>query len=247
MATLSIIILAGNESRNIEGAIASARGADEILVIDDESADDTALLAVRSGARVISRKLDSFAAQRNFALGEAQGDWAFFLDADERFSEELMAEIRRHIAEHPGRAASVMRKNFAFGRRHRFGPLKPDRATRLFPAGKVRWEGRVHERAVFEGGARPLRGHLEHRTYSDWDQYLRKQFRYADIWAREKHEAGKKSGDFTAVLRAGLGFFKMFFLNLGILGGPACWALCGYHALYTMTKYLKLAELNKVR
>ncbi len=103
----------------------------------------------------------------------------------------------------------------------------------------------MHERPVFEAPAARLGGYLEHLTYSDWDQYLKKQFRYAALWAGEKHAAGRKSGPWRAVSRGFLGFFKMFFLNLGILGGPETWALCAYHSLYTMTKYLKLAELNK--
>jgi glycosyltransferase involved in cell wall biosynthesis len=245
MPSISVIILAGNESRNIRDCVLSARGADEVLVVDDESVDDTAALALEAGARVVSRRLDNFAAQRNFAMSQAAGDWVFFLDADERCSAGLMDAVRRHTAAYPGRAASVTRRNFAFGHRHRFGPLKPDRVTRLLPAGKIRWEGKVHERPLFEGQALPLAGYLEHHTYSDWDQYLQKQFRYADIWAREKHAAGQTSSPLQAVSRGFLGFLKMFVLNLGFLGGPEGWALCAYHSLYTMTKYLKLADLNR--
>ncbi|UQZ88519.1 beta-1,4-glucosyltransferase [Deltaproteobacteria bacterium Smac51] len=245
MSTLSVIILTGNESRNITDCVASVRGADEVVVVDDESSDDTVELATRAGAKVIRHKLDNFADQRNFALTQTTGEWVFFLDADERFSPGLMDSIRAHMDNRQGMAGSVVRRNFAFGQRHRFGPLKPDRVTRLFPAGTVYWDGLVHERPVFEINSAHLHGHLEHLTYSTWDQYINKQLRYADLWAREKHAVGKITSPLSAVVRGSLGFFKMFILNMGLLGGPVAWALCSYHSLYTMTKYLKLAELNK--
>lgn len=245
MPKLYVIILTKNESRNIRACIDSARGAEEVLVIDDESADNTATLAQEAGAVVIRHRLENFAAQRDFALTQASCGWVFFLDADERFSPGLMDSIRTHIAANPGRAGSVTRHNFAFGHRHRFGPLKPDKVTRLFPKEKIHWQGQVHERPMFEGAPAPLNGYLEHHTYSDWNQYLAKQFRYADIWAKEKHAAGKRGTACKAVGRAFLALLKMFFLNMGLLGGPECWALCAYHSLYTMTKYLKLAELNR--
>jgi glycosyltransferase involved in cell wall biosynthesis len=244
MPSLSIIILSKNEALGIGACIRSAWGADEVLVVDDESTDDTAALAREAGAVVVGHKLENFAAQRNFALTRATGDWVFFLDADERFSPGLLAEIRRHIEARPGQAASVTRRNFAFGRRHRFGPLKSDKVVRLFPKNAVSWEGQVHERPVFAGEAAHLGGYLEHHTYSSWEQYLKKQFRYAEIWAAEKRADGKRSSVLKAVGRGFLGFVKMFFLNLGILGGPECWALCGYYGLYTMTKYLRLAEMK---
>lgn len=243
--TLSLIILTRNESRNISECLESVEGADEILVVDDFSDDDTVSLAENSGARVLRRKLDSFAGQRNFALAESRGDWVFFLDADERFSSDLMEMVRVHMASGDEGPGSIKRRNFAFGLNHHFGPLKPDRVVRLFKRGSVRWEGAVHERPVYSGTDKHLNGYLKHLTYRDWDHYLTKQFRYATLWAAEASARGRKAGPFKAVVRGALGFFKMMVLNLGILGGPVCWALCWYHGAYTLTKYLKLSELNR--
>lgn len=241
---LTVIVLTKNESRHIADCLAGPGRAEglELLVIDDGSDDDTVALARAAGARVVEHRLSSFAEQRNFALSEAGEGWVFFLDADERFSPGLLAAITRHMAECPGAAGSVLRRNFAFGRRQRFGPLKPDRVTRLFPPGSVRWEGRVHERPVFDIPVRPLGGHLWHLTYHSWGQYLAKQRRYADLWAEEARAAGKTAGPFKAFMRAGAGFLKMFVLNLGFLGGPVAWSLCWYHGAYTLTKYLRLSD-----
>ena len=245
MPKLSILILTRNESANLPGCLDSVRGADEIVVVDDRSEDDTIALARAAGAKVVERKMDSFAGQRNFAQTQAGGDWIFHLDADERFSPGLSAAIRRHMELWPGAAGRVVRHSFAFGRRHRFGVLKPDRVTRLFPRGRVTWLGLVHERPVFDGPVRPLAGHLDHFTYNDWDQHKVKLRRYAELWAESARAQGRRSGPLTPWPRAGAGFLKMFFLNLGVLGGPAAWALCWRHAVYTLTKYRNLTSLSR--
>lgn len=244
MASLTVIILTKNESRHIVQCLQSAQGADEFLVIDDFSDDDTMFLAKKSGARTLSNKLADFSAQRNFALTQASGDWVFYLDADERFPRELMAAVRKHMAQSPGCPGSVIRRNYAFGQRHRFGPLKPDRVTRLFPKTEVHWAGEIHERPLFQGEAKAI-GFLNHLTYHSWSQYLEKQYRYAGAWAKEAAAQGGKATPLMAVLRAAAGYFKMLILNLGILGGPVSWALCWYHGAYTLTKYLKLSEITK--
>ena len=241
---LTVVVLTRNEGRNIGDCLDGLEAADEVLVVDDHSEDDTVRLAGAAGAKVVQRRLDTFAGQRNFALNQSHGDWIFFLDADERFSPDLMAAIQAHMKSGHDRPGSVVRRNFAFGCRHRFGPLKPDRVTRLFRRESVQWKGAVHERPVFEGEAVPLAGHLVHLTYRDWDQYLTKQMRYANLWAEEAKAHGRKVTALTAVWRAVAGYLKMMLLNLGILGGPVCWALCWYHGAYTLTKYLKLAEKN---
>lgn len=246
---LTVIVLTRNEIRHIADCLAGlgegaeAAGLDlDLLVVDDGSDDGTVELAKAAGARVVGRRLNTFAEQRNFALSQAAEGWVFFLDADERFSPELLAAVSRHMAARPVAAGSVMRRNFAFGRRHRFGPLKPDRVIRLFPPNSVRWEGRVHERPIFDLPVRPLGGHLLHLTYHSWGQYLTKQRRYADLWAEEARAAGKTATPLKAFLRAGAGFLKMMILNLGLLGGPVAWSLCWYHGAYTLTKYLKLSD-----
>lgn len=244
MEKLTVIVLAKNERRHIEQCLESARGADELLVVDDFSDDGGDLLAEKAGATVVRNRLVDFSRQRNLALSIAAGDWVFFLDADEHFTPGLMAAVKKHMAASGGRAGALVRRNFAFGRRHRFGPLKPDRVVRLFRKDSVRWEGEIHEKPVFEGEAAFL-GFLDHLTYHSWGQYLEKQYRYASAWAAEASARGRKATVFSACLRGTAGFLKMLVLNLGFLGGPLTWALCWYHGAYTLTKYLKLAEAGE--
>ena len=244
MPKLSVLILAKNESARLPDCLASVRGADEIVVVDDFSEDDTVALAQAAGATVVHRKMESFAEQRNFVQTQAGGDWVFHLDADERFSPGLMEAIRRHMELWPGVAGRVVRHNFAFGRRHRFGVLKPDWVTRLFPRESVTWTGAIHESPVFDGQVRPLAGHLDHFTFNDWAQHESKIYRYAEHWAESAWTQGRRAGPAASWLHAGFGFLKIFVLSLGLLGGPVAWTLCWGHVRYTFAKYRHLAELS---
>lgn len=241
--TVTVIVMAKNEERNIEACLDSASGVDEILVLDDHSQDGTASLAEARGARVIRRQLANFADQMNFGASEARGDWIFILDADERFTPGLLEAIRKHLAQGPAAVGTVLRRNFAFGRRHRFGPLKADRVPRLFPRGAVRWQGLVHAQPVFSLPEKPL-GALRHYTYRDWDHYFRKLDQYAGLWADDAHKKGKNPSSWTIWTHLLWNQFKMFIINLGLLGGPVCWALCFLNGEYTLKKYLRLQDLN---
>jgi glycosyltransferase involved in cell wall biosynthesis len=211
------------------------------VVIDDYSQDGTAELAEAAGAVVYARALDNFAAQRNFALTKVTAEWVFFLDADERFTPELADNVRGFV-ERGLRAGSVKRQNNAFGRRHRFGQLAPDRVTRLFPASYVRWEGLVHERPVSDLPVEPIGGYLLHYTYDGWPGYLDKFMKYVRLWADEEYNKGRKSSVLQGLAHGAAGFLKPFILKLGFLEGPLGWALCWYNGCYALTKHLLLHQ-----
>jgi len=242
--SLALVVIAKNEAANIGDCLDSAAGVDEIVVVDDESTDSTVELAKARGARIFSRKLDDFASQFNYAASQVESDWFFMLDADERFTPGLMDKIRAHMAQGPVAVGTAKRRNFAFGRRHRFGPLKPDKVPRLFPRGTVRWSGLVHPRLNFDLPEKPL-GDLIHFTYKSWDHYFRKLDQYSTLWAQNAAQKGKAVGMAEIWARLSWNLFKMLFLNLGLLGGPMCWVLCYFNGDYTLKKYIKLMELNQ--
>jgi glycosyltransferase involved in cell wall biosynthesis len=185
--TIDVVVLTRDEAKNITDCLKSFQGLGRAVVIDDNSRDGTVEMALGAGAEVFTRSLDSFAAQRNFALTKVTADWVFFLDADERFTPELLERVRRFTERGPVAVGSVLRQNHAFGRRHRFGRLAPDRVTRLFPTERVRWEGMVHERPVSDLPVEPVGGHLRHYTYDNWPGYLDKLMKYARLWAEDEN------------------------------------------------------------
>ncbi|MDR2340659.1 MAG: glycosyltransferase family 2 protein [Deltaproteobacteria bacterium] len=240
---LTTVIPTLNEKENIGPCIGSAKALPgEILVMDDSS-DGTDTLARDLGARVVHRDFPDITSKRNMALDMALGDYVFFLDADERLSPKLASEIIAFLESGKRSACAMRRHNEAFGRKVRFGPLYPDWVTRLFPTKEVRWKGLIHERPVHSLPVVKLKGPMLHHTYPDFATYLRKQAFYAKLWAEEARDLGKTATPWKAVNRAYLSFLKMFFLKLGILGGPVGWALCWYYSSgYTLSKYLLLAD-----
>ncbi|MDR1658536.1 MAG: glycosyltransferase family 2 protein [Deltaproteobacteria bacterium] len=239
---LDVVVLTKNEEKNITDCLRSFRGLGRAVVIDDGSTDRTVALAQAQGAQVHYRSLDSFAEQRNFALTKTDADWIFFLDADERFTPALRSSVEKFVSRPQPAAGSIRRVNYAFGRRHRFGHLAPDRVTRLFPRGRVKWERAVHESPETDLPIEKLEGFLEHHTYGDWNRYLDKFVGYARLWAEEEFQNGRRTTALSAVLHAAAAFFKMAVQRLGFLEGSVGWALCWYHGGYTLSKYLLLLQ-----
>jgi glycosyltransferase involved in cell wall biosynthesis len=242
--SIDILILTQNEQDNIRDCLASINGLGQAIVIDDNSTDETVNLALEAGAIVKTRTMDDFASQRNFALSVSQADWVFFLDADERFTPELLESIKARL-NGPKIAGRALTKNFAFGRRFRFGHLAPGWVTRLFPRSEVKWTGLVHETAETSLPVVSLSGDLEHHTYRSWDHFLSKMHNYAYLWGKWAAENGKSSSVFHALLKGGFNFFKTLFIKLGILDGPYGWAVSAVAAHYTLSKYLVLNSLGQ--
>jgi glycosyltransferase involved in cell wall biosynthesis len=247
-ASIDVLILAKNEEADLPECLKSVQALGpnlgEIIVLDDFSEDRTESLALLAGAKVVKKKLAGFAERRDFVLSLSQAPWVFYIDCDERLTQKLAASIQKLVDSGRKAAGSFKRRTYAFGRRHRFGPLAADRVIRLFPREAVSWEGLVHERPVFTVPLARLKGSLEHRTYASWDEYLEKWRDYAVLWARDARLKGRKSTVGQAAIRGALAFLKMFFAKLGVLGGPATWALCWYYAGYVLSKYLLLADAS---
>lgn len=244
MPTLSVLILARNEAEKIADCIASVRFADEILVIDSGSTDDTAAVAAAAGARVIHHPMtdQGFAGQRNFAQAQATSDWIFYLDADERVLPELASAIRAHIAHGTQAAGRILRKSVVMGQRMGYGVYAPDRVVRLFPRGSVTWQGVVHERAETALPVEGLAGWCDHHCLTSWAQYFGKFDQYTTLMAERMHAGGKHVGFLARYAHAAYGFLHMYIFRRGFLDGRLGWTFCIYHFFYTLTKYEKLAE-----
>lgn len=246
--SLAVLILTYNEAKHIGDCIKSVLdAADEVVVIDAGSTDETVALAQAAGARVINRPMEQgFAAQRNFALTQTTAGWVFYLDADERVTPKLATElVKLKKAPVTNVAYAVERRNIAFGQRVNHGVLRPDLVTRLFVRAAVQWEGKVHERPLGSWETVRLSGFLEHYTYMNWQHYFTKFNHYTTLWAEDAYAGGKRTSWFGAFLHAKVSFVQMFLVKRGFLDGWLGLILCCFHFAYTMAKYVKLLDLQR--
>ena len=241
---LTIVILTKNEEKNITDVINNVKTlADEILVVDSGSTDKTVELAKKSGAKVIYRAWDNdFSAQRNFAIDNVTTDWLLFLDADERIDALLAEQIKKVVTDKMSKQYSMLRRIHAFGFEYKHGIFKPDEVIRLFPAKKVHYVNKVHERPVCDLPKEKLNGYIEHYTYDNWQSWWDKAGHYTTIWAEDAYKHGKKTGAGSAFFHAFYGFLRAYIMQLGFIDGWSGLYSSLQHFIYTLLKYLKLYE-----
>ena len=247
MVPVSVLILARNEEKNIGDCIKSCSFADDILIIDDGSTDNTIKIAEELGARVIHRNMNGdWGAQQTFAIHNAKYPWIFFIDADERCTPELGDEIAAAVAKNDQIAYWIKRKNKFKNNVATHGSLRPDYVCRLMPAEGSYVEGEVHPQIVTPYKNAKMKYHMFHFTYDNWEQHMNKINKYTTLASEKYKNQGKKMNFFLDVfLRPLWGFFKEYIIDLGILDGKIGWAFAVSHYYYTTMKYVKLYYLYK--
>jgi len=247
-ARLSACIITYNEADRIEACLRSVSFCDEIVVVDSHSTDVTRELARAMGARVIERDWPGYRTQKQFAVDAAANDWVLCLDADERVSAELRAEIKTAqaggFASHAG--WSVPRITDYFGRFLRHGNAYPDRLTRLFDRRRGRWIGQeIHENTRVDGPVGRMRGHLEHFSYRSLADHQARMQRYASLMARALYNSGKRCGLGKVLLNPQWRFARGYVLRLGFLDGWRGLVFALIEANYVRRKYLELYVMGK--
>jgi glycosyltransferase involved in cell wall biosynthesis len=238
---VSVVIAARNEAANIEACVASVRWAREVIVVENDSTDDTIELAKRAGATVMSHPFTTIGAQRNAAIERAISDWILVVDADERGSPSLGEEIRQVVVAPVGRDAfKVPRRNFFLGREVKHGGWASDRPIRLFRSTLRYNASRVHEHVDVNGEAGELTESLTHSTYTSLDDYFEKLDRYSRWWAEDRYERGRRAGPLSVVFRPPARFVSMYLLRGGWMDGGAGAVLCSLAAASVMAKYARL-------
>jgi glycosyltransferase involved in cell wall biosynthesis len=246
---LTVLIPCKNERLNIKECIESVRGiADEILVADSGSTDGT-LQIVRElgGCRIIAREYLNSANFKNWAIPQAQHEWVLVVDADERASPELAAEIRSVLSGPSKHDAYRMRRdNFFLGHPIRHCDWNTPQLTRLFRRDQGRYqERRVHADVALAGGSvGDLKGKLLHYTAWDLADFVAKQNRYSTWSAEDLHDRGKRHGLLVTLLRFPVRFFYLYVLRLGFLDGMAGLVVCSIMAHYAFLKSAKLWALH---
>lgn len=246
---ISVIVITRNEAANIERCLGSVSWADEIIVLDSGSDDDTAVLARRHTQHVHQTDWPGFGPQKNRALAYATGDWVLSLDADEWVTPELARQLREAAAQPGAHAAFRLPRLSTFcGREMRHSGWWPDHVVRLFRRGAATFSpDLVHERVVVSGSTGTLSEPLRHETYIDLEEMIEKMDRYSTLWARDKHAQGRRANLVLAVAKSLWSFFRSYILRRGFLDGREGFLLAVSMAENTYYRYVKLMLLERRR
>jgi glycosyltransferase involved in cell wall biosynthesis len=243
--TLSVTIITLNEAANIDACLASVAWADDVLVVDSGSTDDTVARAKAAGARVEIRAWPGYSNQKNWAAEQARFDWILSIDADERVSPALAEEIRARIAAHPSVAGfRVPRVTWHLGRWIRTTDWYPDYQLRLYDRRHARWKPkRVHESVEADGPVDTLTHDLEHYAYRDISHHHATMHRYTTLAAEEMFERGRRASVVDLVLHPPAAFLRNYVLRRGCLDGSTGFIVSAMNAYYVFLKFAKLRQL----
>lgn len=247
MPRVTVTIITLDEAAHIAAAIDSAAWADEIIVVDSGSVDDTLAIAHSKGARTETRAWTGYVDQKNFAASLASHDWIFSLDADERIPPALASEVRTLLSTEPARGGyRVPRVTFHLGRWIRTTDFYPDFQTRLYDRRKARWQGRyVHESVTVDGEAGQLTNELQHYSYRDLSDHLDRINAYTTLAARQMYESGRRAHAADLLLHPPAAFLRNYLLRRGFLDGTAGLTLSMVNAYSVLLKFAKLWELQR--
>ena len=220
---ISALAITLNEAHNIEAYINSLWFADEILIVDSYSTDDTIKLASKhSKVKVFHRPFDNFSDQKNFAIAQAKNDWVTFFDPD-------------------AIAYFVKRDYFFMGKLLRYSGIQNDYIIRVFNKNFCRYNSNlVHELLIADGKTERLKKHLPHHTYKSLDDYTDKLHHYSRLQAKMLYAKGVKPNLYHFLFRPWYRFCNQFFLRLGILDGKEGFVLAYVHAFSVFKRYVNL-------
>jgi len=246
---LSVLIVAKNEAENLADCLASARWADQrVVVVDAASHDATCEIARREADLVLVHVFDDFASQRNAALAVATGDWVLSIDADERVTPDLAVEIRRVISDPASsiRGYRVPIESVILGRRFSFSGTQHDHPVRLFRRDSGRWSGLVHETVELVGPAGALRNALGHRTLQSAQVFLNKLNHYTTLEAEDLAVSSRRFRTSDVALRPLWTFFKLYVVKQGFRDGLEGFMFCALSGVSVAVRAWKHRELTQL-
>jgi len=247
---LTVAIITFNEEKKLARTLqAASKIAQEIVIVDSFSTDETVSIAKSFQATVLQREFDGFSSQKNYLLDNCQQDWVLLIDADEVLTPVLCEEIQGIIKSDKASfdVYEIPFRSYCFGREVRHGGWSHFSKIRLFRNGSVRFGGeKVHERFVLKEGSSKgkTRGDLLHYTYDDMEECMEKFNRYSSSGAQDMYERGKKPSVFKLLSNPLWMFIQRYILKRGFLDGVTGLILALYVASYHYAKYAKLYQLH---
>ena len=243
---LSIIVITKNESQHIERCLQSVSWADEIIVFDSGSTDNTVEICKNYTPLVFETDWPGFGHQKQRALDKTSGDWVLSIDADEYVSEKLRTEIQAAIQQTDVDGFEIPRLSSYCGKQIKHGGWWPDYVLRLFQKKQGKFSASlVHERVIVNSKTARMVNPLLHDSYVSLEEVLSKTNSYSSLGAKMLFEKGETSSLFKAILRASWTFFRTYFIKTSFLDGEQGLMLAISNAEGTYYKYAKLNMLNQ--
>ncbi|CAI8352797.1 MAG: SPBc2 prophage-derived glycosyltransferase SunS [Flavobacterium sp. SCGC AAA160-P02] len=246
MTKITAIIPTFNEQERIKNSLKSAQFADEVIVIDSFSTDDTISIVKNSNAILLQRKFDNFSKQKNYAIQQASHDWIVWIDADEVLTKDLQQEIKGAI-ENPNKNVGyyIYRIFFFKGKKMRFTGTQNDKLIRLFNRKYCRYEGIVHEKIIANGKLGVLKNKILHYSYISFDRYIVKLNQHSALKAQELYDKGLSITPFHLIIKPFARFIKHYFIKLGILDGFYGFVISFALSYGVLVRYIKLWNLKQ--
>ncbi|MEM1259930.1 MAG: glycosyltransferase family 2 protein [Bacteroidota bacterium] len=247
---ISALLITFNEEKNIQDVLENLDFADEIVVVDSFSTDQTMeIVNTFKHVKSFQRPFKNYTDQKQFALAKATYDWILFLDADERIPIALKKEILNIVRKEKETASAYyFLRTFMFRDSIlRFSGWQTDKNYRLFKKGKVRFakDRIVHETLIVDGTSRTLKHRLIHYSYSDYESYKSKMVKYGQMKAKEEFRKGKRAKWYHILLRPAYKFLNHYLLRLGFLDGEKGIIICYLNALGVWSRCREMKRLTK--
>ncbi len=247
-APVSVVIIAKNEEKRLEDCLKSASWAKEIVVLDDMSTDRTVELSRRYTDKIFQRAMDIEGRHRNYAYDLATQPWVLSLDADERVTPELAAEISKAVTDTTAKhiCYSIPIKTFIGAEWIQGAGYYPAAKTRLFQKGKFRYEeARVHPRVIYDGTCGHLKGDILHYSSRDLEQWISKFNRETTLEADKWITDGRKVSLGNSLRKTVDRFLKNYFGKKGCQHGFMGFLMSVFHGLYQLFSYAKYREMKR--
>ncbi len=239
---ISALAITLNEADAIENYIESLWFADEIIIVDSFSTDDTVALASKhEKVKVYQRKFDNFSSQKNFAISKATNDWVTFFDLDEEITQPLAQEIINTLKSPKHVAYFVKRAFFFMKKKIKHSGLQNDYILRVFNKKYCRYNSAlVHELLEADGTTEKLKNSLPHHTYKTFDGYTQKMHQYSALQAKMLYAQKKKPTVYHFFFRPLYRFFHQYIVRLGVLDGKEGFIIAYLSAFSVFNRYLNL-------
>ncbi len=243
---VSVFIIAFNSEKKIAACLRSVKWADEVVVVDSGSLDQTASLVKENGAALYQRKFTNFSEQKNYAMSLCKGDWVLSIDSDEVVTDALREEIQKTVTDDASLDGyRIPRQSVIFSKEFRYTGMQDDQPVRLMRAGKGLFEQPIHEFLNVRGATGILKGALLHFTYDDISDYFERFNRYTTKESEYLLEQSFRLSWVDFFIRPPAMFIKLYFFKQGFRDGFPGFLFSVFSGFYVFVKYAKYRDLSR--